>query len=131
MITLCSRAGRLPAGAMIALKEHGLLPEGKIPGARRIRKKFLPGRIALTVIAGVAAAFLVAGCVGPDAICGSSEYPVKAVGNTSGRACVANGEQPPAGYVRYPAGKVPEHIGDKWDKYWSTKVVDKNGKVVG
>lgn len=103
--------------------------EMHVPTARG--KRLLPGQVLLGVIAGVAAAFLVAGCSGPDAICGSHEYPVKAVGSTTGQACQANGKQPPAGYVRYPAGEVPEHVGDKWDKYWGTKVVDKNGKIVG
>ena len=72
---------------------------------------------------------LTAGCV-EDAICGSDDYPVKAVGNTTGQDCVPEGEEPPAGYVRYPAGKVPKHVGDKWDEYWSTVVVDERGNVV-
>jgi hypothetical protein len=55
---------------------------------------------------------------------------VKAVGNATGRTCVPDGEDPPAGYVRYPEGQVPEHIGDKWDKYWETKVVDQSGRIV-
>ena len=44
--------------------------------------------------------------------------------------CVPEGQEPPAGYVRYPEGKVPEHVGDKWDEYWSTVVVDAKGNVV-
>ncbi|MDP9815272.1 SCO0607 family lipoprotein [Spirilliplanes yamanashiensis] len=77
-----------------------------------------------------AATGAVAGCLGPDAICRSGEYPVKAVGNTTGAACVPDGEEPPAGYVRYPAGKEPRHVDDKWDRYWRTVVVDGNGAVV-
>jgi hypothetical protein len=72
---------------------------------------------------------LTAGC-GQDAICGSDSYPVKAVGTTTGQDCVPQGQEPPAGYVRYPEGKVPEHVGDKWDEYWSTVVVDDKGAVV-
>jgi hypothetical protein len=86
-------------------------------------------RVAL-VVAGTAALFLTTGCSMQDSICSSDEYPVKAVGNTTGRACVSNGEQPPEGYVRYPKGKVPKHVDDKWDKYWSTIVVDANGNIV-
>ncbi|CAM5440748.1 Lipoprotein OS=Streptomyces tendae OX=1932 GN=GUR47_05425 PE=4 SV=1 [Streptomyces tendae] len=41
-----------------------------------------------------------------------------------------NGEEPPQGYTRYPEGKVPEHVGDKWDTYWQTHTVDEHGKVV-
>jgi hypothetical protein len=73
---------------------------------------------------------LAAGCSLDERICSSGEYPVKAVGNTTGAACVPDGEQPPAGYVKYPEGKVPERVGDKWDRYWSTVVVDENGAVV-
>jgi hypothetical protein len=43
---------------------------------------------------------------------------------------VADGQEPPEGYVRYPAGKVPKHVDDEWDKYWSNKIVDKNGNIV-
>ncbi len=42
---------------------------------------------------------------------------------------MADDEQPPSGYVRYPEGKVPEHIGDEWDTYWSTRTIDANGLV--
>ncbi len=82
------------------------------------------------VLAVVAAASVTAGCSTQDSVCGSGQYPVKAVGNTTGRSCVSNGEDPPHGYVRYPQGKVPGHVGDKWDTYWSKVVVDKNGHIV-
>lgn len=74
--------------------------------------------------------FLTTGCSLADNICGSDAYPVKAVGNTTGGDCVPKGEEPPAGYVRYPEGKVPKKVGDEWDVYWSTKVVDENGTIV-
>ena len=79
--------------------------------------------------AGIAAVFLATGCSAQDAICQSGEYPVKAVAGI-GSACVSTGKNPPAGYVGYPKGKVPQHVGDKWDKYWSSHVIDKNGKIV-
>jgi hypothetical protein len=72
---------------------------------------------------------LTAGCV-DDAICRSDWYPVKQVGSQTGRDCVPEGQEPPAGYVRYPEGKVPKRVGDKWDAYWSTVVVDEQGNVV-
>jgi hypothetical protein len=65
-----------------------------------------------------------------ERICRSGEYPVKAVGNKTGRTCVPDGERPPPGYVRYPAGKVPKHVDDRWDRYWRTVVVDENGNIV-
>ncbi|MFE7352244.1 SCO0607 family lipoprotein [Streptomyces sp. NPDC057543] len=75
------------------------------------------------------AALLTAGCSLQDATCGGGEYPVMTVGST-GSACVPNGEDPPKGYVRYPKGKVPEHVGDKWDTYWETHSVDENGRII-
>ncbi|MFI5840263.1 SCO0607 family lipoprotein [Catenuloplanes sp. NPDC051500] len=72
---------------------------------------------------------VLSGCSGQEKICRDGEYPVKAVDSTTGRACAPNGEEPPAGYVRYPDGKVPKHIGDEWDTYWSTRSIDKNGTV--
>ncbi|MEU3459287.1 hypothetical protein ABZ721_04935 [Streptomyces sp. NPDC006733] len=72
---------------------------------------------------------LLTGCSTEDAICGGGEYPVLAVGST-GRACAPNGQEPPAGYVRFPQGKVPEHVSDEWDTYWNTHTVDHNGKIV-
>ena len=70
---------------------------------------------ALTV-AGVAGVFLAGGCAWQEAICSSGEYPVAAVRSTTGRACVADGHAPPSGFVRFPAGRVPEHVGDRWDR---------------
>ncbi|HEU4422179.1 MAG TPA: hypothetical protein VFR67_06515 [Pilimelia sp.] len=32
--------------------------------------------------------------------------------------------------MKYPAGKVPEYVDDKWDKYWGTVIVDDQGNVV-
>ncbi len=55
-----------------------------------------------------------AGCSMEDAVCRGGEYPVMTVGDT-GSACVTNGEPPPAGYTRYPDGKVPQHVDDTWD----------------
>ncbi|WP_326602812.1 SCO0607 family lipoprotein [Streptomyces sp. NBC_01800] len=76
-----------------------------------------------------AAALLATGCSAQDASCGGGEYPVLAVGS-SGGACVPFGDEPPKGYTRYPKGKVPQHVGDKWDTYWETRTVDENGKII-
>jgi len=100
------------------------------PGAALGRVAGMPSTLTRTaLVAAFGLTLLTAGCAA-DAICGSDEYPVKAVGGTTGSACVPAGEQPPAGYVRYPEGKVPKHVGDKWDEYWSTVVVDERGTVV-
>ena len=80
-----------------------------------------------TALAPVFGAVPVGGCSLREAICSSGEYPVQAVGSTSGRACVADGEQPPAGYVRYPEGKVPQHVDDECDRYWQEHRLDERG----
>ncbi|MEU1125377.1 hypothetical protein ABZ371_17885 [Streptomyces sp. NPDC005899] len=80
-------------------------------------------------LAALTVALLTTGCSTADAICGGGEYPVLAVGG-GGSACAPEGEEPPGGYTRYPAGKVPEHVGDKWDTYWDTRTVDKDGRIV-
>ncbi|MER5434650.1 hypothetical protein [Streptomyces sp. NPDC002588] len=92
---------------------------------RRVRRA-----LGLTLVAATAAGLLSACSFSmADAQCGGGEYPVLAV-NSSGGACVENGQEPPKGYARYPEGKAPETVGDKWDKYWSTRTVDENGKIV-
>lgn len=106
---MVSKAGRVGAVA--------------VGGGRRTR-----GLLGLA-LAGAVVAGLTTGCSMADATCGGEEYPVLAVGS-SGSACVPKGEEPPKGYARYPEGKVPEHVGDKWDEYWSTRTVDKGGRIV-
>lgn len=34
------------------------------------------------------------------------------------------------GFVRYPKGRVPQQVDDKWDVYWRTHTLDKNGKII-
>jgi hypothetical protein len=84
---------------------------------------------AFVVVAGVVAALALGGCTFRDAICGSDAYPVLQVGGT-GRQCVSKGEEPPAGWARYPAGKEPKHVDDDWDVYWRTHTLDPEGNVV-
>ncbi|KUO20989.1 SCO0607 family lipoprotein [Streptomyces dysideae] len=88
-----------------------------------------PSSVLGLALAGAAVAAVLTGCSIKEASCGGGEYPVMTVGST-GSACVSNGEEPPEGYVRYPEGKVPEQVGDKWDTYWSTHTIDKNGKII-
>jgi len=78
--------------------------------------------------AAACAAVLLGGCT-QDAICGSGDYPALQVGGT-GRQCVSKGQDPPAGWARYPAGQVPEHVDDTWDVYWRTHTLDESGTTV-
>lgn len=43
---------------------------------------------------------------------------------------MSDDEEPPKGYARYPEGKVPEHVDDKWYTYWQTRTLDENGKTI-
>jgi hypothetical protein len=84
----------------------------------------------VAAVAALAVTVAVGGCTLRESICRSGEFPVKAVGSTTGQTCVTDGQDPPAGYVRYPQGKVPRHVDDEWDRYWKTVVVDETGTVV-
>ncbi|CAL9391615.1 hypothetical protein SUDANB145_01277 [Streptomyces sp. enrichment culture] len=87
-------------------------------------------RLLLAALVGGAAVVALTGCSGfQDDICGGGEYPVLFVGST-GSACVPDGEEPPKGYARYPEGKVPQQVDDKWDVYWRTHTLDENGTVI-
>jgi hypothetical protein len=82
----------------------------------------------MTVILVMAAGLLLGGC-GEDAICGGGEYPVQSI-NGTGRQCVAEKQDPPSGFARYPSGKEPRHVDDQWDVYWRTHAVDPTGRIV-
>ncbi|NJQ01782.1 hypothetical protein HCK00_14885 [Streptomyces sp. PLAI1-29] len=85
-------------------------------------------RPAVLALAGVAAAMTLSACSVRDAICSDGEYPVHSIGGT-GRACVSEDEEPPKEYVRYPEGKTPKMVDDKWDIYWRTHTLDKDGNI--
>nr|WP_221380359.1 hypothetical protein [Actinoplanes polyasparticus] len=87
------------------------------------QRRRLPFLLAVATLAGG----LTAGCTIRQAICRSGEYPVAAVDSTTGRACVADGEQPPTGFVRFPEGKEPKHVDDEWDVYWRDHKLDERG----
>ncbi|MEE1845064.1 SCO0607 family lipoprotein [Streptomyces sp. NPDC093108] len=106
---------------------YGISRIGKVTSARSGRH---PSRSAAGLaLAAVTVAALATGCSMEDASCGGGEYPVMTIGGT-GSACVPDHEDPPKGYVRYPKGKVPEHVDDKWDVYWRTHSVDKDGRII-
>lgn len=84
----------------------------------------------MLTVAGLAVAVLIGGCSFQQAVCASGEYVVAAVRSTTGRTCTPDGEAPPAGYVRFPAGQVPEHVGDEWDRYWDEHMLDEKGAEV-
>jgi len=85
--------------------------------------------VSALAIPGVTAILLMSGC-SSDAICSSGEFPVVQVGDGGGQYCAENGEEPLPGFVRFPEGKVPQHVDDKWDKYWSEHRLDENGREI-
>ncbi|MFE7622176.1 hypothetical protein P8A18_23845 [Streptomyces castrisilvae] len=95
--------------------------------ARRPRR--LRTATAALAVTGVALAVLTSACSTADAVCSGGEYPVLYVGST-GSACVPDGQEPPKGYARYPEGKVPEHVDDKWWTYWNTHTLDADGNII-
>ncbi|MGW2426097.1 SCO0607 family lipoprotein [Streptomyces sp. NPDC001709] len=91
-----------------------------------------PHRVVAAVAVSVSAALGLGACSGleyREDVCSSGEYPVMAVGST-GSACVAEGKKPPKGFVRYPQGKVPKQVDDKWDRYWNTHTLDTEGNII-
>ncbi|MFH9069430.1 SCO0607 family lipoprotein [Streptomyces alboflavus] len=85
-----------------------------------------------TALVGGAALVALTGCSAlefKEDICSGGEYPVMTV-NGTGSACVSDDDKPPSGYVRYPEGKVPKHVDDKWDVYWRTHTLDEHGKII-
>lgn len=82
-----------------------------------------------TALAGVTVVLALTGCSYEEGICSGNEYPVMTVGAT-GSACVADEQDPPKGYVRYPKEKVPQKVDDKWDVYWRTHTLDQHGGVL-
>ncbi|MGW4201741.1 SCO0607 family lipoprotein [Streptomyces sp. NPDC004726] len=87
--------------------------------------------LAAGTVAAAVTVLLTTGCSAMEENqCRGGEYPVIGVGPEGGGACVPNGEEPGDGYVRYPEGKVPKKVDDKWDVYWRDHYVDENGKEV-
>ncbi|XVV17120.1 SCO0607 family lipoprotein [Actinoplanes sp. CA-131856] len=84
-------------------------------------------RRALLPAVAVAASLLTAACA-DQAICRNGEYPAAQI-NSTGRTCVPDGQEPPAGYVRYPKDQEPRRTDDRWDQYWRSHVIDDKGAV--
>ncbi|KWV34753.1 hypothetical protein AWV63_00080 [Micromonospora rifamycinica] len=79
---------------------------------------------------GLSGLLLTGGCGFQEDICGDGEYPAIAVGGQGGSACFPEGQEPTAPYVRYPEGKVPQHVDDEWDVYWRDHGIDANGTII-
>ena len=61
----------------------------------------------------VLAAAGTSGCSYRERVCSSGEHPVRTVDpSDAGLACAPDGEEPPTGYERFPAGEVPAYVDD-------------------
>lgn len=68
------------------------------------------------LLAALLATGLLSGCLAGERMCSSDEYPVYSVEfPESGRACVSDDAEPPAGYARYPEGRVPEYASEDYN----------------
>ncbi|GAA3768170.1 hypothetical protein GCM10022379_40060 [Micromonospora maritima] len=99
------------------------------PAATRILRVRTRIVVVLATV-GLSGLLLTTGCSYRENICADGEYPVIAVGPDGGRACLPDGQEPTAPYVRFPADKVPQHVDDEWDVYWRTHGIDENGAVI-
>ena len=79
---------------------------------------------------GLGGLLVTGGCSYVENICGDGEYPVIAVGDEGGSACIPEGQEPTAPYTRYPEGKVPKHVDDEWDVYWRSHGIDDKGAII-
>ncbi|AEV87304.1 lipoprotein [Actinoplanes sp. SE50] len=82
-----------------------------------------------TVAAMTLACLVLSGCTFQDAECSDGEYPAAQV-DGPGSYCVPDGQEPDPGFVRYPAGRVPRHVGDEWDVYWQSHRLDAQGNEI-
>lgn len=79
---------------------------------------------------GLSGLMVTSGCGYRENICGDGQYPAIAVGGQGGSACFPDGQEPTSPYVRYPEGKVPQHVDDEWDVYWRDHGIDANGAII-
>ena len=52
-----------------------------------------------------------------DNMCFPGEQPVYAVDNENGKTCIADGAEVPDGFDTYPEKRVPQKVGDQYDRW--------------
>lgn len=50
--------------------------------------------------------------------CAEGEDPVYALDNPTGMHCLPQGRPEPPGWARYPPGRVPQEVGDRYYRSW-------------
>ncbi|MEO5653797.1 MAG: hypothetical protein ABIN79_03430 [Marmoricola sp.] len=72
----------------------------------------------VTVLATCILALGVSGCqLITEHMCSDGEYPTYALDNPDGAYCEKDGRQPEPGFAAYPEKRVPQVVGDKYDRW--------------
>lgn len=81
-------------------------------------KCFSAGRRAAAAVAALLSLAALGGCdLPPDDVCSQGMRPVYAVDNATGKTCVEDRDAAPEGYADYPEQRVPQTVGDKYDRW--------------
>lgn len=79
---------------------------------------FQRSRGACTVAALLLSLSVLSGCdLLADDMCSEGEEPVYALDNPTGGTCISNGAMPPDGFATYPEQRVPQKVGDEFDRW--------------
>ncbi len=78
----------------------------------------IPGRRVTSVAAVLLSLSALSGCTWlQDDMCSAGEQPLYEIGHPNGGVCIANGEAVPDGFAKYPEKRVPQKVGDKYDRW--------------
>lgn len=90
------------------------------------------GRRVATVAAVLLSLSALSGCtLFQDNMCFEGEQPLYVIDNPDGKTCIAIGDAIPDGFAAYPENRVPQKVGDKYDRWpmakdypWADEVKD-------
>ena len=75
-------------------------------------------RRAAGIVAVLISSSALSGCISiQDDMCSAGEQPVYAVDNRDGKTCIDDGAAVPEGFATYPEKRVPQKVGDKYDRW--------------
>ena len=67
-----------------------------------------------------------------DDMCVAGEQPLYEINHPNGGVCIADDAPVPEGFAKYPAKRVPQKVGDQYDRWplakdypWADEVVDR------
>ncbi len=82
----------------------------------RDRSTRVPVMLTIGLLVGATGATV--GCSLHERVCSEGRYPVVEATGLEGKTCVDDGDEPPSGYMRYPADKVPVYLEDDYKPTW-------------